>query len=121
MSLAMVMGGIMSLDIPSFLQAWNHLSPVKWSMGSLAPYSLRGVVFTCTDFQRLQGGECPINTGEDALRLYRLDGDARLNVMALGLCVVGYRALAYGILKAKRTKWGWKRRFGKGKREEESK
>lgn len=109
----------MSLDISSFLQAWNHLSPVKWSMGSLAPYSLRGVVFTCTDFQRLQGGECPINTGEDVLRLYRLDGDAKLNVMALGLCVVGYRALAYGILKARRTNWGWKGKSGKSKGEEE--
>ena len=103
----------MSLDLPSFLQAWNHLSPVKWSMGALAPYSLHGVVFTCTDFQRLPGGQCPINTGEDALKLYRLDGDAKLNVMALGLCVVGYRALAYGILKARRTNWGWKDKSGR--------
>lgn len=109
----------MSLDIPSFLQAWNHLSPVKWSMGSLAPYSLRGVVFTCTDFQRLQGGDCPINTGEDVLKLYRLDVDARLNLMALGICTAAYRALAYGVLKARRTKWKWTGRFGTGKRGEE--
>lgn len=111
----MVMGGIMSLDIPAFLQAWNHLNPVKWSLGSLAPYSLRGVEFTCTDFQRLPGGGCPINTGEEILKLYRLDGNAGLSMMALGLCVVGYRTLAYGILKAKRTKWEWKARFGKKK------
>ncbi len=106
MSIATVMGGVMSLDIPSFLQAWNHLSPIKWSVASLAPYSLRGVVFTCTDFQRLPNGDCPIRTGEDVLRLYRLSGSPGQKVLALGLCVVGYRLLAYVILKFRRTRWG---------------
>ncbi|KAL8690046.1 MAG: hypothetical protein Q9218_004415, partial [Villophora microphyllina] len=49
LSLATIMGGIMSLDIPAFLQAWNHLSPIKWSLGNLAPYTLRGVRFSCAD------------------------------------------------------------------------
>ena len=106
----------MSLNIPVFLQAWNHLSPIKWSVGNLAPYSLRGVMFTCTNFQRLQNGQCPIAKGEEVLRLYRLDGNAGLNALALGLCVVGYRGLAYLILKAKRTRWALKERFEKGKK-----
>ena len=112
LSIATVMGGIMSLNIPAFLQAFNHLSPIKWSLGNLAPYTLRGVVFTCTEFQKLPSGACPINTGEEALRLYNLDADAGLNLVALGVCVVVYRALAYLLLKAKRTRWAWREKFG---------
>ncbi|KAL8729169.1 MAG: hypothetical protein Q9166_004908 [cf. Caloplaca sp. 2 TL-2023] len=52
LSLATIMGGVMSLHIPAFLQAWNHLSPEKWNLGNLAPYTLRGLHFTCPD-----GGE----------------------------------------------------------------
>lgn len=107
LSVAMVMGGVMSLNIPSFLQAFNHLSPIKWSIGNLAPYSLQGVTFTCTDFQRLATGACPIETGDQVLALYGLDHDRRLNLLALALCVVVYRALAYAILKARRARWDW--------------
>ncbi len=102
----------MSLNIPTFLQAWNHLSPIKWSLGNLAPYTLRGVVFTCTEFQKLPSGRCPVETGEDALRLYNLETDAGLNLVALGVCVVVYRLLAYALLKAKRTRWAWTERLG---------
>jgi ABC-type multidrug transport system ATPase subunit/ABC-type multidrug transport system permease subunit len=114
LSVATIMGGVMSLNIPPVLQAFNHLSPIKWSIGNLAPYSLRGVVFTCTEFQRLANGRCPIETGEDVLRLYGLNGNARLNVLALGLCVIAYRALGYLVLKARRTEWRWRSWMGKG-------
>jgi ABC-type multidrug transport system ATPase subunit len=111
LSIATVMGGVMSLNIPPFLQAFNHLSPIKWSVGSLAAYSLRGVKFSCTEFQRLENGKCPIETGEDVLRLYGLDGNPRLNVLALGLCMVVYRGLGYLVLKARTARWSWR---GKG-------
>lgn len=110
LSVAMLMGGVMSLNIPSFLQAFNHLSPIKWSLGNLAPYTLRGVVFTCTDAERLPGGGCPIETGEDVLRLYNFETNAGLNLLAIGICVVAYRMLAFLVLKAKRTPWGWSER-----------
>lgn len=111
LSIATVMGGVMSLNIPPFLQAFNHLSPIKWSVGSLAAYSLRGVTFSCTEFQRLQNGKCPIETGEEVLGLYGLDGNPRLNILALGLCVVVYRGLGYLVLKARMVRWSWR---GKG-------
>ena len=116
LSIATIMGGIMSLDIPSFLQAFNHLSPIKWSVGNLAPYSLRGVVFTCTDFQKLENGRCPIETGEDVLKLWGLNGNAKLNVLALGVCVVVYRGLGYLVLKARRTRWSWGQKTRGGER-----
>lgn len=118
LSVATIMGGIMSLNIPPFLQAFNHLSPIKWSVGNLAPYSLRGVVFTCTEFQRLESGKCPIETGEDVLRLYGLDGNAMLNILALGLCVVVYRGLGYVVLKVKRARWDWGRKGQKSRKGE---
>ncbi|KAL9046081.1 MAG: hypothetical protein Q9214_000991, partial [Letrouitia sp. 1 TL-2023] len=73
LSVGTIMGGVMSLNIPAFLQAWNHLSPIKWALGNLAPYTLRGVAFTCGEAQRSVEGRCPIETGEEVLRLYNLD------------------------------------------------
>ena len=108
LSLAMLMGGVMSLHIPPFLQAFNHLSPIKWSIGNLAPYTLRGVTFTCTATQKTPDGQCPIPTGEDALRLYGLDTNAGLNLLALGVCTVVYRMLAFLVLKAARSRWEWR-------------
>ena len=119
LSVAQIMGGVMSLNIPSFLQAFNHLSPIKWSIGNLAPYTLRGVTFSCTEAQRLPNGRCPVTNGEDVLKLYNLNGNAGLNLLALGICVVVYRVLAFLLLKAMRERWSWRKglmRRGKEKR-----
>ena len=118
LSIAQIMGGIMSLNIPSFLQAFNHLSPIKWAIGNLAPYTLAGVMFSCTTAQQLPNGQCPVATGEDAVKLYNLDGNAGLNLLALSICLVVYRMLAFLLLKTKRTKWGLKERLGRGRNKE---
>ncbi|KAL8918882.1 MAG: hypothetical protein Q9172_005240 [Xanthocarpia lactea] len=112
LSLATIMGGIMSLDIPAFLQAWNHLSPIKWSLGNLAPYTLRGLYFTCPDGEEQCGG---LRTGEEVLSLYNLDTDPRKNLAALGACVVIYRVIAWGILELKRKRSSWRIRLPKRK------
>jgi len=114
LSVSMLMGGVMSLNIPSFLQAFNHLSPIKWSLGNLAPYTLQGVTFTCEDYQRLPSGRCPVEMGEDVLRLYNFEGDPGLNLVAMGVCVVVYRMVAFLVLKGMRTRWGWRERMGGG-------
>ncbi|KAI4086556.1 MAG: hypothetical protein LQ344_007459 [Seirophora lacunosa] len=105
LSLATIMGGVVSLDLPPFLQAWNHLSPVKWSLGNLAPWTLRGVRFGCPD----DGGCGGLRTGEEVLRLYGLDGDPGLNLVGLGVCVLVYRVVAWGVLegRVRRGGWGW--------------
>ena len=113
LSVAQIMGGVMSLHIPSFLQAFNHLSPIKWAIGNLAPYTLARVNFSCTEDQQLPNGQCPITDGEDVLKLYNLRGNAGLNLMAVGICVVVYRMLAFLILKAKRTRWAWPKKLGR--------
>lgn len=105
LSLAQIMGGTMSINIPTFLQAFNHLSPVKYSIASLAVQTLKGQRFTCLDFQKLPNGRCPQETGEEVLKLYGLDQNLRTNLLALGVVTIGYRLLAYVVLKAKRESW----------------
>jgi hypothetical protein len=97
-SLAVLMAGIYSLDLPTFLQAFNHLSPVKWAVGNLAPYSMRGLTFSCSLDQQGPTGLCPITTGEQALQLYNLDHDPQMYLVALGACTIGYRLASFLLL-----------------------
>lgn len=92
------------MSIPSFLQAFNHLSPVKYALGNMAPYTLRGIRFTCEESQKING-QCPITTGEQALDLYKLNGNPEMNIMGLGICALVYRILAYVILKMVKERW----------------
>ncbi|KAF2195388.1 P-loop containing nucleoside triphosphate hydrolase protein [Zopfia rhizophila CBS 207.26] len=118
LSVAQIMGGVMSIDIPGFLQAFNHLSPIKYAIANMAPYTLRDQYFTCQDWQKLPNGNCPITTGEEVLNLYKLNKNPEMNIMALGICTIVYRLLAYLILKTVRERWIgtlW-RRIGWGNR-----
>ncbi|KAF2661680.1 P-loop containing nucleoside triphosphate hydrolase protein [Lophiostoma macrostomum CBS 122681] len=120
LSVAQIMGGVISLNVPSFLQAFNHLSPIKYAVGNLAPYTVRNQHFTCQEWQRLPNGSCPITTGEEALNLYKLNKDPEMNIMALGICVVVYRIVAYLILKMVKERWLGRlwRKAGGGKKKE---
>jgi hypothetical protein len=95
---------VLSLSVPPFLQAWNHLSPIKYAVGNMAPYTLRGLRFTCEEWQEING-RCPITTGEEALDLYKLNRDPEMQIMALGICAVVYRIVAYLILKMVKERW----------------
>jgi ABC-type multidrug transport system ATPase subunit/ABC-type multidrug transport system permease subunit len=103
LSISTILGGVMSLNVNEVLQALNHLSPIKYSIANLAPYSLQGQVFHCSDAERLADGNCPINSGEQVLKLYNLDKDGPMNIMALGVCTIVYRLVAYGFLKVTRS------------------
>ncbi|KAF5013999.1 hypothetical protein FDECE_29 [Fusarium decemcellulare] len=114
LSVANIMAGILSIDMPELFKGFNYLSPIRYATRAVAPYSLRGVEFTCNDAQRLPNGNCPIETGQDVLELYKFDVDPVINVAILAVCVVVYRVLAWGLLKAMRKHW----KGGKGDREE---
>jgi hypothetical protein len=111
------MSGVMSINMPAFLRGVNYLSPLRYAIRNLAPYSLSTIIFTCTESQRLPSGECPITTGKEVLQLYRLDSDPGLNIAVLGVVTVLYRVLAYALLKAVRGHWsgrgkGWREKLG---------
>ena len=115
LSVAQFMSGVMSINMPSFLRALNHLSPLSYAVRNLAPYSLRGITFTCSPSQQLPNGQCAVSTGEQVLDLYNLNTNPGLNIMALGVCAVVYRLVAYVLLKFLRTRWGELReRNGRG-------
>ncbi|SPO07611.1 related to A.gambiae ATP-binding-cassette protein [Cephalotrichum gorgonifer] len=104
LSVATCMGGILSTDMPPFLEGVNYLSPVRYATRALGPFSLRGVRFRC-DEEHMLGGSCILGTGEDALDLYKLNVDPVVNIAALAGCVVVYRVLAWGVLRVVRTRW----------------
>lgn len=113
LSVANIMAGILSIDMPDLFQDVNYLSPIRYATRALAPYSLRGVKFTCNDSQRLPNGKCPIETGQDVLELYNFDVDPVVNVAALAGCVVVYRLLAWALLRVVRGRWREKMKAGK--------
>ncbi|KAF7876360.1 hypothetical protein EAF04_001453 [Stromatinia cepivora] len=112
LSIAQVMSGIFSINMPGFLQGVNYLSPIRYMIRNLAPYTLRSIKFTCTDSQRMPNGDCPISTGVEALELYNLNTDPLWNIVALGICTLIYRVLAYALLKGMRTHWRGFRKYG---------
>jgi ABC-type multidrug transport system ATPase subunit len=105
LSVATLMAGILSIDMPDLFKVVNYVSPIRYATRAVAPYSLRGVEFTCNNSQRLPNGECPIQTGQDVLDLYKLDVDPVVNVAALAGCIIVYRLLAWGLLRAVRGRW----------------
>ena len=107
LSISMVMGGIMSPDVPDVLRGINYISPVMYSVSNMAPYTMKDRVFTCSDAQRLPNGSCPIETGEQVLDLYNQDKNAAMHIMGLGLCAVAYRLVAYALIKVRRRDGLW--------------
>lgn len=106
LSIAQLMSGIMSINMPTFLQDINFISPIRYAIRNLAPYTLQSIVFTCTSNgeARNADGSCVIDSGAQVLDLYALNGDAVINLVGLGITTVVYRGLAYGLLKFMRRK-----------------
>ena len=105
LSVATFMSGILSINMPAFLQGVNYLSPIRYAIRNLVPYSLEGIAFSCTAAQKLPDGTCSITTSKQVLDLYDLDADPGMNIMALGVCTLIYRLLAYALLKGIRSHW----------------
>jgi hypothetical protein len=101
------MSGVMSINMPAFLKGVNYLSPLRYAIRNLAPYSLSHILFTCSQEQKLPNGQCPIVNGKQVLDLYKLDTDPRLNLAMLGVVTVCYRLLAWALLRVVRGHWKW--------------
>ena len=100
LSLALIMARVLSVNLPPFFQAFNHLSPAKWSVGNLAPYTLRSQTSTCSKSQQLSNNTCSIITGQQVLELHKFNSDPGRSLAALGACTIAYRIAAYLLLKA---------------------
>ena len=105
LSLLSLMAGVIALNMPSFFRGINYLSVMKYANGAVMVVSLRGLEFTCTEAERLTNGECPINTGDEVLKLYGLDINFRNFLIGMIVAAFVYRTLAYTLLKVKLTPW----------------
>ncbi|KAH8674176.1 P-loop containing nucleoside triphosphate hydrolase protein [Xylariales sp. PMI_506] len=105
LSIAIAMSGVLAIDMPPLFKAFNYLAPTRYTTRVVALYSLHDLDFTCTDQQRLPDGSCPINTGEDVLRLYHFDESPTANLAGLAGCIIIYRILAWILLKVNRSRW----------------
>lgn len=107
LSIALCMSGILSINMPAFLTGINYLSPVRYAIANLAPYTLRGVELTCEASQRIPGTEqCIVSSGEQVLQLFGFqDANPGLEILGVGLGTIIYRLLAWALLKAVRTHW----------------
>ncbi|KAI2603158.1 P-loop containing nucleoside triphosphate hydrolase protein [Hypoxylon fragiforme] len=105
LSVAQIMAGIMSINMPELFKAFNYISPLKYATAALAAFSLRDIKFTCNDEQRLSSGQCIIETGEQVLDLYKLNVDPIVNIGALAATIVVYRLIAWILLRLTRTRW----------------
>lgn len=107
------MSGVLSIHMPAFLNGVNYLSPIRYAVRNLAPYTLSNIEFTCNDSQKLPDGSCTISTGKEALQLYNLDVNPWPQLVALGGCALIYRLLAYAVLRFSRGHWdGLKKKKG---------
>jgi ABC-type multidrug transport system permease subunit len=109
LSISTILGGVLSLNVNSVLQGLNHLSPIKYAVANLAPYSMRNQHFTCTAAEMLPNGHCPIETGLQVLQLYNLDTDPVWNVKALIIATISYRLVAYVLVKFLRCHGTWEK------------
>jgi hypothetical protein len=109
LSLSQTMSGVMSTHMPGFLSGVNYLSPIRYAIRSLAPYTLRDIVFTCNESQKVPDGrggmECTVQNGVQALQLYNLDVSPWQETIALAGVTIIYRLLAYVVLRIAKTHW----------------
>ncbi|KAI0096875.1 P-loop containing nucleoside triphosphate hydrolase protein [Nemania sp. FL0031] len=104
LSVAQVIAGLISIEMPRVFEIFNYLSPTKYAVAALARFSLDGVMFTCDAAQRLPDGHCTIETGKQVLQLYNLDVNGVTNLAALAGTVLVYRLVAWLLLRLVRTK-----------------
>ena len=98
--------GILSVDMPGFFKGVNYISPSKYAAASMSIKTFTNFEFTCTDAQRLPDGSCPVQTGRQVLDMFNYHTSLASNVGALVAVTVGYRLIAYVILRLSQADFG---------------
>ncbi|KAK0217090.1 P-loop containing nucleoside triphosphate hydrolase protein [Armillaria fumosa] len=102
----MFMAGLMSTDMPAFLQGVNKVSPLGYVVRNIMPLAFSGQMFTCDDNQRLYDGSCAVSAGEQVLEMYQMNEDAvPLNLGAVVVTMLVFRFLAYTVVKVAKARF----------------
>jgi len=100
------MVGLLSVDMPAFLKAINHISIMKYACEFAAINEFTDLTFTCTDVQKLSDGTCPYTNGEQVLATYKFDPNSKWqNFGLIILLTFVYRAIAFLIFKLIKRKY----------------
>ncbi|KAI5954650.1 hypothetical protein KGF54_002426 [Candida jiufengensis] len=92
MTIAVFMGGTMSLQMPIFFRAWNWINPLKYAVGITAKLGFSNQKFECDTTN------CLLDTGEKVLHYYKLNHNLKVYFGALIICLFIYRFIAIFIL-----------------------
>jgi len=92
--------------MPAFFKGINYVSPSKYAAAAMFIQSFTDFEFTCTDAQRLPDGNCPIQTGQQVLDLFNYHTSLASNIGALVAVTVGYRLIAYAVLRLSKADFG---------------
>lgn len=106
LSIGSMMAGIMSLNMPPVLKAFNWLSPLKYAAGVISNIAFEGVKFSCEGQVKDATGNCLLNSGEAVMNNYGLKISVKVYLGALIVCLVLYRLVAFTVLKLDRLKIG---------------
>lgn len=101
------MTGFLSLNIPRWLAAINHVSLFKYGSLIMTRNEFEGQVFDCSPSQ-ISAGACPFPTGEAVLTLLKFqEPDWYLFMGLFVMVVILYRVLAWVALvaKVKSNRW----------------
>ena len=105
LSIANMMAGVIAIQMPAVYRALNWLSPSRHGVHAATQFAMRDLTFSCDDSQKLPNGDCFVSTGKQVLDLYNLNEDGPTNLWAMAITVVGYRLLAWALLRIVRTRW----------------
>jgi len=106
MSTTIIMAGILSIDMPAFFKGMNYISPANYAAAVMSIKAFTDFEFTCTDAQKLPDGSCPIQTGQEVLDLFNYHTSLSSNIGALIAMTVGYRLIAYAVLRLSKADFG---------------
>ncbi|KAF6070306.1 ABC transporter family protein [Candida albicans] len=99
-SLAIFMGGTMSLHMPGFFKGINFISPMKYAVAICANLGFENQSFKCNS----EAADCLLTTGEDVLSYYNMKQNLGPMVGGLIGCLVIYRVVAILSIYV-RVKW----------------
>jgi len=108
--------GVLSLDMPAFFKGLNYVSPASYATAVISIRSFTDFEFTCTDAQKLPDGNCPIQTGQQVLDLLKYHTSLASNIGALIAVTVGYRLIAYAVLRLSKADFGATKKGPSGSR-----
>src|SRR5690606_7709184 len=100
LSISTLLSGIFSLNVPPVLKPLNYLSPLGYSVRTVAQPVFQGQTFSCPE----ELGQCPLTDGDTVLRQFDIKSGYGDFLGLAGVMIV-YRVLTGLVLAWKMRGW----------------